>query len=332
MKNKKRIIALVVVIAFLFVLLVPILGIFGGSGDATIELKVADGDGVSAIARKLKLAGVIKSEVAFKAISRLCGNPVYQKGIHKLTQTMNYFDVIKKLQEVPMDGREVLLTEGMDIRQIADKLQKEGVANAEKFLEEAQDGNFDFEFVKNIPQRDNRLEGYLYPDTYFLSGTESEHDIIVMMLDNFDKKVMPVYKESGTDWSLDDIIKLASIVEKESAENDDRSMIASVFVNRLNMGKNLQSDATVQYTFNDKKEDISVKDTQTDTPYNTYLYPGLPIGPICEPGIESIKAAIYPAESEYLYFIAVKDKSHSLFSKTFEEHLEKQRAIQNGSD
>lgn len=332
MKNKKRIIALIIAVAFLFVLIVPILGIFGGSGDAAIELKVADGDGVSAIARKLKLAGVIKSEVAFKVVSRLCGNPVYQKGIHKLTQTMNYFDVVKKLQEVPIDSREVLLTEGMDIRQIADKLEKEGLANAEKFLNEAQKGSFDYDFVKDIPQRNNRLEGYLYPDTYFLSGTESEHNIIEMMLDNFEKKVMPVYKESGTDWSLDDIIKLASIVEKETARDDDRSMIASVFVNRLNINKNLQSDATVQYVFSDKKEDISIKDTQTDTPYNTYLYPGLPIGPICVPGIDSIKAAIYPAKSEYLYFIAVKDGSHSLFSKTFEEHLEKQRAIQNGND
>ena len=195
-------------------------------------------------------------------------------------------------------------------------------------MREVETGNFDYDFVKNIPARENRLEGYLYPDTYSFTGNESEHEIITVMLDNFNKKVIPVYEQSGVAQSLDEIIKLASVIEREAAGEDDRAKVASVFVNRINKGMKLESCATVQYILKERKSVLSNEDTLIDSTYNTYMYAGLPIGPIASPGIKSIEAAISPAQTNYMYFLANADGSGSVFSETYEEHLQKQREIE----
>lgn len=128
--------------------------------------------------------------------------------------------------------------------------------------------------------------------------------------------------------SLDDIIVLASVIEREAAGDEDRGKVASVFVNRINSGMNLESCATVQYILKERKNVLSVEDTKIDSPYNTYMYSGLPIGPIASPGTKAIEAALYPEQTNYMYFLAVADGSGTLFSETFEEHLENQRKIQ----
>ena len=142
------------------------------------------------------------------------------------------------------------------------------------------------------------------------------------MLENFNNKALSVINEANSGKSVDEIIILSSIIEREAASDDDRGKIASVFVNRLNIGMKLESCATVQYILKERKSVLSNEDTQIDSPYNTYKNSGLPIGPIASPGIKSIQAALYPEQTNYLYFMAARDGKSSVFAETYEQHLE----------
>lgn len=236
---------------------------------------------------------------------------------------MSYDEITEVLIQPPQkDNYTVTIPEGYEFRQIVNLLEENGIINREVFLREAESGEFDFDFVKQIPQRENRLEGYLFPDTYTFRPEDSEHDVILRMLENFNNKAMSVINEANSGKSVDEIIILSSIIEREAASDDDRGKIASVFVNRLNIGMKLESCATVQYILKERKSVLSNEDTQIDSPYNTYKNSGLPIGPIASPGIKSIQAALYPEQTNYLYFMAARDGKSSVFAETYEQHLE----------
>lgn len=319
--------AAIVVVVAVAVVLGDVCGI--GGNNELFEFKVEQGVGASAIASRLKAADIIKFKSAFKLYSKMTGKHNYQKGTHKVSSSMSYKEIINVLQSVPEnDEVQVLIPEGYELRQIADVLEEKNLINREVFMSEVESGDFDYEFVSRIPDRENRLEGYLFPDTYSFSASETEHEIIDKMLANFEKKALPIYQEASSDMSLDDIIVLASVIEREAAGDEDRGKVASVFVNRINSGMNLESCATVQYILKERKNVLSVEDTKIDSPYNTYMYSGLPIGPIASPGTKAIEAALYPEQTNYMYFLAVADGSGTLFSETFEEHLENQRKIQ----
>jgi len=196
-----------------------------------------------------------------------------------------------------------------------------------------------FREAQENPQRENKLEGYLFPDTYFFDPKAGERAIIEKFLDNFDAKFKPEFYERAKELNMtvDEVIILASIIERETALPEERPIVSSVFHNRLKSSdpnlKKLESCATVQYvlykTQGKMKEKLSDEDTKIDHPYNTYLYEGLPPGPICCPGLASIEAALYPdEESEYLYFVAKGDGSHE-FSRTLAEHLEAVKKYQS---
>ncbi|MBQ3573557.1 MAG: endolytic transglycosylase MltG [Clostridia bacterium] len=328
-KNKYiRLLLIVILAVFLVSIIFDAAGI--GGGKHPIDFKIAEGYGTNAIADGLKDAGIIANKTAFKIYARITGDHIYQKGTHTLNASMSFGKIINTLETIP-EGRAhtVLIPEGYELRQIADTLETEGLINREVFMREVEVGNFDYDFLQGIESRQNRLEGYLYPDTYIFNENMSEYEIIDTMLANFERIVVPVYEQSQTDKSLDEIIKLASVVEREAANDDERSLVASVFVNRLNTGMRLESCATVQYLLRERKSVLSNEDTQIDSPYNTYKNSGLPIGPIASPGLKSIEAALYPEPTNYLYFMASKDGSYSLFAETFEEHCENQKRIQN---
>ncbi len=330
MKNKSSIIKIGIVVVAILLTMVVFLDMVGiGGGNNPVDIKVEKGTGLAAVSDTLKGSGIISNKFMFKAYAYLTGKHIYQAGTHRLNSSMSYREIMKILETMPEDDEvQVLIPEGYEIYKIADTLSEKGLINKEIFMREVQTGDFDYEFVRQIPERENRLEGYLFPDTYNFSTAETEYDIIDKMLKNFEKQVLPVYQESGTDKSLDDIIKLASIIEREAANDDERKLVSSVLTNRLNIGHRLESCATVQYILKERKSVLSNEDTRIDSPYNTYLNSGLPIGPISAPGIKSIEAAIYPAETNYMFFLAVGDGSYSLFSETMEEHLEKQKEIQ----
>lgn len=299
----------------------------GTSVDFSVD--IPDGAGTNQIAGILKNRGIIKHPLIFKVYSKLSGSHMYKKGVHALDTTMSYGEIFAELDKnAEAKGEKLTIPEGYEARQIADLISEKGLGSRDEFINEMNHGVFSYDFVNSIPRTENRLEGYLYPSTYTIAEGTSVHDIIDMMLAGFERNVVPVYNESDSEQSLDDIITLASIVEREAANDDERGKVASVFVNRMKKDMKLESCATVQYILKERKTILSNADTAIDSKYNTYKYAGLPEGPIASPGLLSVKAALHPDDTGYYYFLAVSDGSKNLFSETFDEHNEKLRQEQ----
>lgn len=301
-----------------------------------IRFVIPKGANTSVIAGLLKEQDLIGNVSIFKLLSKFNGyDGMYQSGTHIVSKALTYDELMRVLTSKPA-SRQVTIPEGKTFMQVVDILySKNIIADKGKFIKIANTENFDYEFLKDIPPRDNKLEGYLFPDTYEFDMNASEKEIIVRMLDNFKKKFKPDYVKrikALNGMTMDKIIILASIIEREAKDPDDRELISGVFYNRLASKdrtlRKLQSCATIQYillkTTGSVKERLFDKDLQLDDPYNTYKYEGLPPGPICCPGDAAINAALYPAETKYLYFVAKGDGGHQ-FSETFKEH---QAAIQ----
>jgi len=182
---------------------------------------------------------------------------------------------------------------------------------------------FDYAFLRGVPKRENRLEGYLFPDTYQFSLSEGAYSIINKMLARFDEIYTQEYRTRAKSLGMtdDEIITLASVIEREAQGDGDRKTVAGVFHNRLKNAQYpyLESCATVQYILKERKPVLSVADTKIDSPYNTYQNPGLPAGPIASPGQKSIEAALYPEAHNYLFFVMDSTGKHR-FAETFSEH------------
>ena len=322
-------------VALIAVLLVGAVGfgilawrdIHGSGEDKNYVVEIPDGAGTATIANILRNRGIIHLPAVFRLYVRSGEIPVYQKGKHTINDSMSYAEILAKLETAPdvesVGTKKVVIPEGYELRQIVDLLVETGLGDRETFMKEIEQGAFAYSFIDRIPDRENRLEGYLYPDTYLFSTEETEHQIIDKMLSAFHEKALPLYESVSTPYSLDQILILASVIEREAANDEERPLVASVFYNRIDKGMKLESCATVQYILKERKEILSNEDTAIDSPYNTYKYKGLPAGPIASPGTASIEAALQPAETDYLYFVATADGSANLFSKTFEEHNQK---------
>ncbi|HSQ33469.1 MAG TPA: endolytic transglycosylase MltG, partial [Peptostreptococcaceae bacterium] len=218
-------------------------------------------------------------------------------------------------------GIKVTIPEGYTTKEIVNLLVSKNLGNKEiydKLIKNPSEFSNEFTFLKNLKS----IEGYLYPETYYFEKNLSEKEILSRMIKRFDKiyteKFEERQKELGVD--LDYIITLASIVEKEAVLDKDRPIIASVFYNRLEIDMALQSDATLQYAFPERKERVMYKDLEIESPYNSYKNKGLPPTPIACPGVKSIESTLYPDNTNYLYFVANIDKSND-YSSTYKEHL-----------
>jgi len=179
-----------------------------------------------------------------------------------------------------------------------------------------------YTFLTEIPQGKS-LEGYLFPDTYYFAKDATTQDILEKMLKNFNIKMTDALLDeiSKQKKTLYDVITMASIIEGEVQTDEDRKIVSGLFWNRLKIGQAFGSDATLEYVLGGNKRQHSLAETKTDSPYNTYLYKGLPPGPVSNPGISAIRAAIYPIETEYNYFLSDPKTGKTIFSKTFEEHV-----------
>ncbi|MBQ2932508.1 MAG: endolytic transglycosylase MltG [Clostridia bacterium] len=337
--SKKTILTIIAVLTVCTLIWIgSVLGdVFGmtvGKGRETM-VEIPKGTGVAGIAEILKNEGIIRHTAVFRVYERLSGDNVFQQGGHKVGSGQSYAQIIEKLTSMPEIGVDqtvtVLIPEGFEARQIAERLAEKGLVDEKKFLKELEEGVFDFDFISQIPRRENRLEGYLFPATYELFVGESEHDIINRMLDAFSKRIVPLYNQSGTSYSLDEIVTMASIVEREAANDGERGKVASVFYNRLKRDMTLSSCATVQYIIKERKDILSNSDIKIKSDYNTYINKGLPVGPIASPGEASVKAALWPEDTDYLYFAARSSGEENVFSKTDTEHLETVRRLQNGN-
>ena len=331
---KKVVIAIlgIMVIIALVLGLVIAKDMFGIEKDREVIVSIPEGTSIRKIADILEENGVISYPAVFM-IRASFGDYVIQQGRHILDNSMSYGKILKKLTKTPDAGYDdiykVLIPEGYEIKDIAKVLSEKDLINEEKFYEEIEKGEFNYPFIAEIKREENRLEGYLFPATYEIQKGESEHAIIKKMLDAFNAVVVPLYESSDTALSLDEIVTMASIVEREAANDSERPIVASVFYNRIKKDMTLSSCATVQYILKERKKILSVADTKIKSPYNTYREKGLPPGPIASPGESSIKAALNPKDTDYLYFAAKSDGSGNVFSKTDKEHLKTVQMLQN---
>ena len=231
-------------------------------------------------------------------------------GEYNLSPSMDMLQILDKLVKGEVITYKITIPEGYTYTQIAALLDKKEIAEK---------GNF----LKLLEDEEKPLEGYLFPDTYEVPKKYGAENMVKAMLSNFNKIVIEnkfIEKAEKIGFSLDEIITLASIIEKEAKFSDEKNKVSSVFHNRLKKGMKLQSCATIQYILEEPKEKLEEKDLKIDSPYNTYLYRGLPPGPVCNPGFDSIIAALEPAEEDYLYFVLGENGRH-IFSKTYQEHL-----------
>jgi UPF0755 protein len=303
-----------------------------GSNRDTRMIEIKKGDGAEKIAKNLFRAGLIKSPLYFKVFASISGlGKKFQAGEYELSgsSTIKELAVIFARGEVASKELEIRIIEGWSIQDIDDYLSKNGFADKGEFKGLASRPlslwSFDFprpEFLSDAPS-DATLEGYLFPDTYRIFKGDKAEAIIKKMLDNFGKKISPEFKNaiSQKASSLFSVITMASLIEKEVNKKDDRPIVSGIFYNRIESGQPLQSCATLAYILGEKKPQYSLEDTNVDSAYNTYRHKGLPPGPIANPGLESIRAAIDPVKTEYNYFLTSSIDGATVYAATFEEHV-----------
>lgn len=288
----------------------------------SLTIEIPDGAGASVVSELLHENGAVKYPTVFRLCSRL-GNfdGQYKPGPVTLHNGMSYLSILELLIS-ERNIVKVVIPEGYTIRQIAETVAASGLCSADEFYAVLDASLYDYRFLKDIPERENRLEGYLFPATYEFFPGASAQEIADSMLKRFDEVFTDEYykRAEEVNVTVDEVITMASIVERETNADGERAKVAGVFYNRINENMPLQSCATVQYILGVNKPVLSESDTQIDSPYNTYKNPGLPVGPIASPGEECIKAALWPEKTDAFYFLLGTDGEH-IFSKTYEEHL-----------
>lgn len=244
-----------------------------------------------------------------------------QTGRYVLSPRYSLPQILEKLSQGDTSWVTFTVPEGYNLRQIAALLATQGLATEEDFWEAATKGDFSYPFLAGAPPGKNRLEGFLFPDTYCVAPGTSAEKIINLFLRRF-AEVYAVYAARAEEAGLTplEVVTLASLVEKEAKCDAERPLVAAVFRNRLQRQMPLESCATVQYLLDKPKERLTRANLALPSLYNTYLHPGLPPGPIASPGKASLEAVLSPAPVPYLYFVARSDGTH-IFSKTFQEHL-----------
>jgi len=288
----------------------------------TITYVAKSGEGDDEIARDLENQGIIKSNYFFRFYvvvsfqhSRL------QAGRYLLSPNMSVYEIVKKMVSGDVIRQKITILEGWDLTDIKKYFESKDVLSKEEFKELVkQDFSNRFDFLKEKP-KDVSLEGYLFPDTYEVYQGESGEEIFKNILANFDKKITPDLREEiiRQKKSLFEIITVASMIEKEVKTLNDKKIVSGIIWKRLKLGMPLQIDATINYITGKNDAGALIKDTKIDSPYNTYKYKGLPKGPISNPGMESILAAISPKDSLYLFYLSGFD-GKTIFSKTLSEH------------
>jgi len=289
----------------------------------TVLITIPQGMSTKSIGELLASGDIISDALVFRLKSRLEGyDGKFKAGEYSLSSGMTMDEIMDLLLEGHRNTQRFTIPEGYDLKRTADKLEEQGLIDREAFFKEIREGDFDYWFIDGLKEGSSRLEGFLYPDTYEIYINAGEHDIIDKMLSQFSKVFNEdrINRMNELGMNLNEIITLASIIEREAVISEDRPVIAGVFLKRLDMGMPLQSCATVQYILGEQKPVLSTADTKIQSPYNTYVNKGLPPTPICSPGIESIDAALWPETTDYLFFLAKGDGSH-VFSVTYEEHI-----------
>ena len=328
--------------------------------DRTATVTIADGASISDVSRELKSQGLIEYPWLFKFYCWFShAEKKIDPGTYELNNLYDYHALVNGMIETSGDRAVVTITvpEGTESAEVFQMLAEKGVCTLEQLQDTAANYQFEYKFLQDLPYGDqNRLEGYLFPDTYNFYVGDDPENVIDKFLKNFDSKITEdMYaaldtlnaqlaskmKTGGfTDdeianakLTMHDVIIVASLVEKETAKSSESATIASVIYNRLcsKLYPCLQIDATIQYVLEERKEVLTNADKAIISPYNTYTNAGLPAGPIANPGINSIRAALYPAETNYYFYALGNDGVHH-FSETYYEHQAFLDTLQSGTD
>lgn len=285
-----------------------------------IVFEIEKGQGSSEIIEGLDKQGLVRQKWTIALYLKFSGNASKLKAGTFLLDMAN--SPVKNL-EIIVSGetalKKITLLEGWKKQDIAKYLSDKGIVSEEDYIKSC-DKSWDYQFLQGIDD----LEGFLYPDTYYVKYNADADTIIKAQLDNFDKKLTQKMRDDikSQGRTIEDVVILASIVEREVLKDKDRKIVAGIFLSRIKEGMPLQSDATVNYVTGESNASPSYEETRKASPYNTYLNKGLTPGPISNPSISSIEAAIYPEYTDYRYYLNRQDTLETIFSVTYEEHLE----------
>ncbi len=298
---------------------------YHGYLEAECRVAIPFGAGIQEIGARLESAGVIKSSRLFVLYMRLQGDPTLMAGEYQFAAPLSIPQVVEKLHQGDVVKRKFTVPEGLGLTEIAVLWEERGNGRAVDFVRAATNASL----ISDLDPDARDLEGYLFPETYFLSAETDEAQLVGRMVQKFRTFWTPERQEGARSFRMTvrEIVTLASLVEKETGTPSERPLVSAVFHNRLRLGIRLMCDPTVIYAVRLRKPYdgvINQSDLKLDSPYNTYLYPGLPPGPIANPGAQSIDAALNPAPADYLYFVSKNDGTH-IFSRDYGSH---QRAVE----
>jgi len=319
LKKISSVVTVIILLAIIFIcfeVYVPI----NPSSHETITYTVKRGLGDEEIAKDLQKLNIIRSSFFFRfyVVASLQHSEL-KAGEYILSPKMSIYQIAKKMAMGDVIRDTVVVLEGWDKKDIAKYLETKGICSQDYFLDLVKkDYSKTFDFLKDKPSKMD-LEGYLFPDTYEISKGETCEDIVYLMLTNFGNKLTPALREEiiKQKKSIFDIVTVASMIEKEVRSMADKKIVSGILWKRLAIGMPLQLDCTINYITDRNDPSVTIKATKIDSPYNTYMYPGLPKGPISNPGINSITAAIYPTKTAYLYWLS-DGTTH--FSQTLDQH------------
>lgn len=289
--------------------------------DGTVTTKTVMSADIDYVANALKDAGIIEYKPLFKLFCSVTNADIkLDPGTYELNTKCDYNALVLRMQtaSISMVATTIMFPEGYTMQEIFQKLEDEGICSVEDLMDAAANYVYDYSFLDWSELGDaSRLEGYLFPDTYeFYQGMQASSAINKFLLNFHGKLTADMYTQaSNLNISLHQAVIIASMIESEAANDEERAIIASVIYNRLNQGMPLQIDATVMYALGEHKEYLTEEDLQVDSPYNTYTNTGLPAGPICNPGLASINAALNPASTNYLYYaLDTETGTHKFFT------------------
>lgn len=334
MKNNKKIVNVTTIIVIM-IIIITIWQCFK-IVDTPLKIKdeeiieVAEGDSFYGVLNKLSEEDKIKNEFLVKLYLKIRGiKPEVLAGTYKLDKSMTLDEIITLLSSDSTVGKiYITIPEGYTIDDIAEELEENNICSSEDFISSVK--NYDLPaYVSNNPSKRYNLEGFLFPDTYGFNENENADFVVMTMINRFEEvwqELVESLNLSIADDEIEKIVNVASIIEKEAVVDSERSLISSVIYNRIEIGMPLQIDATVIYSYGYHIEKMYERHLEIDSPYNTYMYYGLPIGPISNPGRASLMAALKPEKTDYLYYLLESEYTH-YFTDNYDDFLKRKEEL-----
>lgn len=302
-----------------------------------VSFEIEQGASVKDVSKALEKEGIIRNSKLFNFYLKFKNVSGFKSGLYHVSKSMTIDEIIAELSGAGKDkdqnATKVLIREGEQLTDIAKEVEKSTKYSAEDFMAKVQDEDFLRYLVQKFPKLLTQsyngyqvkyvLEGYLFPATYDMNDSKTLQMLITEMVAKTDEVMSKYYdKILESDYTLQETMALASLIEKEGTKLEDRKKISSVFHNRIKENMKLQTDVSVQYALGEHKESLSLSDLEVDSPYNLYLNYGVGPGPYNSPSEDAIVAALEPEKTDYLYFLADIHTKEIYYAKTYEEHLE----------